>query len=1081
MNALIESLNLFGKRFVDFALPMLLQSSLLIVVIFTLDFVLRKKVRAVVRYGLWMLVMIKLILPPTFASPTGVGYWLPAKRDDKPAVLPVPTQVIVRYLETESVHSLVQSFTPLPPSTPPLAWPAILLLGWASVALGLVTWLVLRARFVGRMSARARDVSPSLLVLLQSCCRQLKIKQPIRLKFSTEATSPAVCGLWRPTILIPSQLADRLSPLPMRAVLLHELAHIKRGDLWVNYAQALLQIFYWYNPLLWLANAVICRVREMAVDEMVMVEMGQKADAYPTTLLEVAKLTFTRSVMSLGLVGIMESKTALRQRIDRLKDLRPPRKAGLTFTAALCVLAVGALAVPMSKAPQPLPVAMNLIRREYRVDRLTFARNLLQRGGISEIRLSSGGIVPSRNRNSYSGPLVSGHTDFLEYRKSIQGAIRRVLAEAGVETKPTEIDMWLFHMGLVEVVTTSEKLPAIERVLSDLNGAPLKDGARLLSPVPMPGDLPLFSRLLRSETQTANAENAKEVSQNNVDKTTVVETNALAAGQTNRLSTVNPQKVEATTLVEDGRVLYELGKLDEAEAKLNQALKDDPGNFGATYYLNLIREIRYGKLARERKQAVMPNPYARTNLIHNSKGRQAILSKLDRIQFDEIHFDGLPLSEVVRTLVIESKKLDPDKRGVSFIINPVDISSVAIKINPALTDVKLADVVDAIVKVADKPIQYSVEDFAVVFSPKTAEASPLYTRFFKVDTNMLVQALQRRSGQSANTNLYLGIRDYLMEAGAHLDPPKNLFYKDRQGMLMVRGTLQDLDIVESVVQTLNVAPPTSGAGADTSKESPKTPVETPEHVKDKVPVSADLPLLGKFFRSESAIQQSATNTPAGQGKVPVLGDLPLPQVQIEVRFAEVSQNDNRALGVDWFLGNLLWNHATDLRGKILPPSGVPAAGDDLLTNGLRNAATAAGQFAGIATDPQFRVVLRALEQRRGVDLLAAPKIRSLSGRRAEIQTVDMRTVIKGFKPEALNPPGVQSPNGVKADPFLSDALPFGPIVEITPNVAVDGMTIRLDVNATVTEFLGKKSSRKKRRGHECGSMERNKKLCCHCR
>ncbi len=73
----------------------------------------------------------------------------------------------------------------------------------------------------------------------------------------------------------------------------------------------------------------------------------------------------------------------------------------------------------------------------------------------------------------------------------------------------------------------------------------------------------------------------------------------------------------------------------------------------------------------------------------------------------------------------------------------------------------------------------------------------------------------------------------------------------------------------------------------------------------------------------------------------------------------------------------------------------------------------------------------------------------------------MKTVIKGFKPEALNPAGVQSPNGVKADPFLSDALPFGPIVEITPNVAADGRTIRLDVNATQTEFLGYEKQSKK--------------------
>ena len=63
----------------------------------------------------------------------------------------------------------------------------------------------------------------------------------------------------------------------MRAVLLHELAHIRRGDLWAGHLQTTLQIFYFYNPFLWLANAAIRRVREEAVDEMVLVAMAALA------------------------------------------------------------------------------------------------------------------------------------------------------------------------------------------------------------------------------------------------------------------------------------------------------------------------------------------------------------------------------------------------------------------------------------------------------------------------------------------------------------------------------------------------------------------------------------------------------------------------------------------------------------------------------------------------------------------------------------------------------------------------------------------------------------------------------------
>ena len=166
--------------------------------------------------------------------------------------------------------------------------------------------------------------------------------------------SPAVCGLFRPVILLPQSLVQKLPPAQLRAVLLHELTHLRRGDVWVNCAQALVQIVYWWHPLLWLANARIRRVREEAVDDAVMLALRDEAETYAPTLLEVAKLAFHRPLASLGLVGILESRSALRQRIERLVNFRAPRKAGLTIASLLGILAFTALAVPMGAAPPHL-------------------------------------------------------------------------------------------------------------------------------------------------------------------------------------------------------------------------------------------------------------------------------------------------------------------------------------------------------------------------------------------------------------------------------------------------------------------------------------------------------------------------------------------------------------------------------------------------------------------------------------------------------------------------------------------------------------------------------------------------------
>ncbi len=77
----IEILNHWGACLRDFALPMLWQSSLLMIILFALDFALRRRVRAIVRYALWLLMLIKLLLPPSFSSATSLAYWLPISPD----------------------------------------------------------------------------------------------------------------------------------------------------------------------------------------------------------------------------------------------------------------------------------------------------------------------------------------------------------------------------------------------------------------------------------------------------------------------------------------------------------------------------------------------------------------------------------------------------------------------------------------------------------------------------------------------------------------------------------------------------------------------------------------------------------------------------------------------------------------------------------------------------------------------------------------------------------------------------------------------------------------------------------------
>ena len=251
MNAILEQINSTGKIFVEFALPMLVQSSVLILILLLTDFALRKKVRAVFRYGIWLLVLNKLVLPTSLSAPLSLGYFFGDQLAyvDRTETTTEPAQTAPAIvspminpppIEAGSDTSAVAPTTPTiepavakltNPPVAPLSWQGAVFLAWLTVVITMGLLLLQRAIFVRGLVTQAKEANDSMADTLESCRERMGVKRKLGLKVSANATSPAVCGLFRPVILVPQNLMSSLNPSQLRAVLLHELAHIKRGDL----------------------------------------------------------------------------------------------------------------------------------------------------------------------------------------------------------------------------------------------------------------------------------------------------------------------------------------------------------------------------------------------------------------------------------------------------------------------------------------------------------------------------------------------------------------------------------------------------------------------------------------------------------------------------------------------------------------------------------------------------------------------------------------------------------------------------------------------------------------------------------
>ena len=446
MNSIIGNLDQWGGDCVSLAWPILWQSGLLMTVLLAFDFLCRRKIRASIRYALWLAVLVKLCLPPALALPTGAAWWLfPSKTTGSG---PAATKYVVTY-DTTAPNDAFQQTVPTFTSPPPkLDAAGCTLLGYGLVSVGLLLWLAFRWWQISRKVGGA-TASAELAGLLDEIRARAGLRAPLRLKLVGGQMSPAVCGLFRPVILLPRVLADQLSADQLRAVLLHEVFHLRRKDVWVNCAQALLQIAYWWHPLLWLANARIRRLREEAVDDAVMLALRDEADGYAPTLLTVAKLAFSRPLMSLGLVGIMESRSALRKRIERLVNFHAPRKAGLTFLSLCGIFVFSAVALPMGPAPASAPDSFPANEGSaektlmVKVDPDTFIRN---------VKAHADWTIPT-GTNDYSEILLD------------------ILRSEGVDCNPPHGIAFNTRTGEMTMQNTPDKLEIFQRVIDQLNRA----------------------------------------------------------------------------------------------------------------------------------------------------------------------------------------------------------------------------------------------------------------------------------------------------------------------------------------------------------------------------------------------------------------------------------------------------------------------------------------------------------------------------------------------------------------------------------------------------------------------------------
>jgi len=271
--------------FITWAWQTGLAVSLLIVLVLVCRRAVAKKFGARAAYALWALPVVRFVLPEIPVT-INLPAWLTSPSEPVSAIpIPTPTQL-------ELFEAVMFS-----PVAPPVNWQIPLLIVWLSVA---IIYFIgqIRRQYLFMKAVRLNSVLAAKPIQAKAAqaCKVLAIKTMPELRIAANNIGPLVAGIFRPVVILPHNFETKFNAPQQIFALTHELAHIRRGDLWAAFGALIFRALNWPNPLVHMAAAKFRIDQEAACDATVLKIMGggaQTKQNYAATLIHAAKLTKT--------------------------------------------------------------------------------------------------------------------------------------------------------------------------------------------------------------------------------------------------------------------------------------------------------------------------------------------------------------------------------------------------------------------------------------------------------------------------------------------------------------------------------------------------------------------------------------------------------------------------------------------------------------------------------------------------------------------------------------------------------------------------------------------------------------------
>lgn len=343
-------------------LSLSISASVLVVLILVSKALFKNKLTAQWHHYIWFLLILRLLVPYAPESSlsalnilnpaiqeisniniTGNSFVFTVPESNPGSLIKASSTPGVPYNES-TPNSRANTF----PQKSSLSFVDLLGIAWLIGAIMIVLYLVLvYASNVLELNNGNNCSDPVIIKAIEKCKQELGIRSKILIFYSRHVNTPSMFGLINPSLLVPLGILSALSDDEKRYVLLHELSHLKRRDLWVNWLTLLLRVVYWFNPVIWYAFAKMQEDCEVACDASVLQHLNKEEHPrYGETILRVLK-TVSGPVLLPVTTGMANRKSNLKRRLAMITSFKRPSWK-LSIVAVVLLTLIGILGLTNS-------------------------------------------------------------------------------------------------------------------------------------------------------------------------------------------------------------------------------------------------------------------------------------------------------------------------------------------------------------------------------------------------------------------------------------------------------------------------------------------------------------------------------------------------------------------------------------------------------------------------------------------------------------------------------------------------------------------------------------------------------------